>query len=356
MGLKISVSKVDPQADIVSLSVRAEPFSLFSYPYGLLDRKKKAVNLPKEVSTLTTMSSAVNSATSSIRHASGDGAKVVSADIYTTTVTSLYYYPFDKYSAIVEIQSATSNNNETSTPSGPMFWRTALLVRQRNLAIGWQVTVNKVTDPYDAFIPAVSPADDGAGFVRYTITLQRTTFVQFFAVITLVFMWILGTSAIMYAMDAMFLRPRTLAVGDATMFFMAVFAYGNMRNLMPDVPKIGVGVDYFGYIWIVLMLMGTSALIYARVVGQTVHPEPTMYDKVFNREYYLEWLAEDNKKKADEKKKTEEEKVKKLEEKEKKALEAEAQKAISLEDVKVENAAGGLPMHKEKVKRFWNCR
>lgn len=60
------------------------------------------------------------------------------------------------------------------------------------------------------------------------------------------------------------------------------------------------------------MLMGTSALIYARVVGQVVHNEPTLYDKVFNRPYYLEWTAEQAKKKAEEKKKEEEAKLKKV--------------------------------------------
>lgn len=58
---------------------------------GILDRKKVAYNGPKNVSTLTTMLSAINTVSASVRHTSGDGAKVITADVTTSTTTSLYF-------------------------------------------------------------------------------------------------------------------------------------------------------------------------------------------------------------------------------------------------------------------------
>ena len=51
---------------------------------------------------------------------------------------------------------------------------------------------------------------------------------------------------------------------------------------------------------IVLVLTGTCALVYCRMVAQYVHAQPTLYDRVLTRQYYHEWDAEQKKKKAEE--------------------------------------------------------
>ena len=39
--------------------------------------------------------------------------------------------------------------------------------------------------------------------------------------------------------------------------------------------------------------MGTNAMAFCKLIAQYIHNEPTFYDRVFNKQYYEDWLVED---------------------------------------------------------------
>eukprot|EP00955_Chlamydomonas_euryale_P112823 366164-Chlamydomonas_euryale.AAC.6 len=98
-------------------------------------------------------------------------------------------------------------------------------------------------------------------------------------------MWLLGSFATIYGIDALYVRPRNMMIDDVALFSALLFSMTGIRQVMPQVPPVGSGVDFFGFIWIMLMLMLVSVLVLCRLVGQYVHPQPTSWDRLFNREY-----------------------------------------------------------------------
>mgnify|MGYP001807106620 CR=1 FL=1 len=43
-----------------------------------------------------------------------------------------------------------------------------------------------------------------------------------------------------------------------------LFAMGNIRNVMPGIPGIGIGIDQYGYIWIMILLMASGKAYLSR--------------------------------------------------------------------------------------------
>ncbi|PNW78357.1 hypothetical protein CHLRE_09g400500v5 [Chlamydomonas reinhardtii] len=241
----------------------------------------------------------------------GDRVTSKKMELPLVPTTSLYLYPFDEYTATVTLVSSMTVSN-VNCP-------TALFVKQKNAVVGWVFTaklVPSVTDNRNV-LNFQNPTDpDSAITLTYEIYLKRTTFVQFFAVFVLMGLWLVSACSFCYAMDLLYIRPRNVTNGDATLFTAQLFAVVGTRNIMPGVPAVGVGVDFFGIIWIMIICLLTGGLVYARIVSQYVHKEPTLYDRLAKNDVWLDdWLKqqEDAEKMAKEKKEKEEERKKKIE-------------------------------------------
>ncbi len=74
-------------------------------------------------------------------------------------------------------------------------------------------------------------------------------------------MWLITSFLIGYGIDACYLRPRNVTMGDAGLFTGLLFALPGIRNAMPSVPPIGVAVDMFGFIWLMMFLMLTAVQV-----------------------------------------------------------------------------------------------
>eukprot|EP00198_Chlamydomonas_reinhardtii_P005869 XP_001695205.1 predicted protein [Chlamydomonas reinhardtii] len=205
----------------------------------------------------------------------GDRVTSKKMELPLVPTTSLYLYPFDEYTATVTLVSSMTVSN-VNCP-------TALFVKQKNAVVGWVFTaklVPSVTDNRNV-LNFQNPTDpDSAITLTYEIYLKRTTFVQFFAVFVLMGLWLVSACSFCYAMDLLYIRPRNVTNGDATLFTAQLFAVVGTRNIMPGVPAVGVGVDFFGIIWIMIICLLTGGLVYARIVSQYVHKEPTLYDRL----------------------------------------------------------------------------
>ncbi|KAG2441830.1 hypothetical protein HXX76_003438 [Chlamydomonas incerta] len=118
---------------------------------------------------------------------------------------------------------------------------------------------------------------------------EYTGTVKVFCVVILIGMWTLSSFACVYALDILFLRPRTAVLADAVMFCTLLFAMPGIRNVIPAVPPIGVGIDMFGFIWIMIMMMASGSMVLAKLVAQYVHTVPTAYDKLVRNELYKAW-------------------------------------------------------------------
>ncbi len=66
----------------------------------------------------------------------------------------------------------------------------------------------------------------------------------------------------------LYIRPRNAALGDASLFTGLLFAMPNIRKVMPGIPDaIGLGVDFYGFIWIMLIMMISVAACLARTAS-----------------------------------------------------------------------------------------
>ncbi|KAG2501041.1 hypothetical protein HYH03_000860 [Edaphochlamys debaryana] len=288
----------------------ARALAKVQYP-ALLDRtgriKAKDVLLKTDV-----VSSSASGADSLLTLKSGDRVFTRKMEIPLTPTTSLYMYPFDEYTGTVTMV--------TTLAAGDINYPTALIVQQKNAVVGWtlQASIVPTIEENRNVYNFTNPLDpDSAVTLTYTIKLKRTTFVQFFAVFVLIGLWLVSSCSFCYAMDLLYIRPRNATNGDATLFTAQLFAVVGTRNIMPGVPAVGVGVDFFGIIWIMIICLFTGAMVYARVMSQYVHKEPTVYDKVLKNQVWQDgWLAakEADKKSKKAKKDAEEERAKLIKE------------------------------------------
>ncbi|KAG2428184.1 hypothetical protein HXX76_011864 [Chlamydomonas incerta] len=241
----------------------------------------------------------------------GDRVTSKKMELSLTPTTSLYLYPFDEYTATVTLVSSMAVS-DVNCP-------TAVFVKQKNAVVGWTFAarlVPSITDNRNVFNFQDPKDPDSAITLTYEIYLKRTTFVQFFALFIMMGLWIVSACSFCYAMDLLYLRPRNVTNGDATLFTAQLFAVVGTRNIMPGVPAVGVGVDFFGIIWIMIICLLTGGLVYARIVAQYVHKEATLYDRLAKNEVWLDdWLKkqEDKEKMDKDKKEKDEERRRKME-------------------------------------------
>ncbi|KAG2454098.1 hypothetical protein HYH02_001137 [Chlamydomonas schloesseri] len=249
----------------------------------------------------------------------GDRAASRPVATVLTPIRGMYYYPFDSYYVDVRIQSYLLGPDGARLPL-------AVIVSQRNLVTGWVQQVSMVKNVFDNYnVWWLDPSENAGSdvLVGYRIHVQRSNFVKFFACLVLIVMWTLTAAALTYAVDLNFLRPRNAMMMECTMMITLLFAMGNIRNVMPGIPGIGVGIDQYGYIWIMILLMAAATTMLGKLTCQYVHPLPTLYDRLVRNECYTEWRKKEDDK---EKKAKEEAEKKKQEEAEKKQKEAEGKK------------------------------
>ena len=60
----------------------------------------------------------------------------------------------------------------------------------------------------------------------------------------------LVASAVAYTYDGLFIRVRTVIMAEAQIFITLMFAMTGLRASLPGVPPIGMGIDFFGFIWV----------------------------------------------------------------------------------------------------------
>jgi len=268
------LARLDPTSTTAVFSMTIAAKSDQPYPYGVVNQRRVSLEIPANVSLGVNVLSAESGR---IELRPGDVSASKRVNIDTQVLNSLYYYPFDSYKAVVRIDSTLSN--------GVLSWQMPVLVQQVTSAVGWQMFMVESVSPSDAFINAKGGNNDASSYLVYTVTIERTWFVKFFAVVVLIFMWLLASFATIYGIDGLYLRPRDMRIDDVALFSALLFSMTGIREVMPQVPPVGSGVDFFGFIWIMLMLMLVSVLVLCRLTGQYVHPRPTSWDRLFNRDY-----------------------------------------------------------------------
>ncbi|KAG2428185.1 hypothetical protein HXX76_011865 [Chlamydomonas incerta] len=238
------------------------------------------------------------------------GDRVTSKQMALSVIptASLYLYPFDEYTATVTLVSSMSVSGDVNCPI-------ALFIKQMNAVVGWKFDarlVPSITDNRNVF-DFQDPTDpDSAITLTYEIYLKRTTFVQFFAMFVLIGLWIVSSCSFCYAMDLLYIRPRKVDNFDATLFTTQLFAVVGTRSIMPGVPDVGVGVDFLGIIWIMIICLLIGGMIYARIVAQYVHPDATLYDRLAKNDVWLDdWLKKQEDKETMDKNKREREEERK---------------------------------------------
>ncbi|KAG1672991.1 hypothetical protein FOA52_005921 [Chlamydomonas sp. UWO 241] len=164
-----------------------------SYPYGILNRRKISLDIPKNVSLVANV---VTAEAGKLELKPGDVSVSKRLSNGVDVLHSSFYYPFDQYKATIAIDSTLGDGDSA-------FWQMPLLIQQTTRAVGWKSEMVESEDPTDSFIHPVSGTSDGSSYLTYQLTIERTWFVKFFAVITLIFMWLLGGFAFIYGIDAL---------------------------------------------------------------------------------------------------------------------------------------------------------
>lgn len=143
---------------------------------------------------------------------------IIAANIINGDFTLLIQYSFT-----VEVKTSISSSSSSSELN--QFWKVAAFIKQTNLVVGWDYVVSMfflltsnqmdlfespwciipyplqiqpISDPTQAFMESLIGNQDGSAEIEYLVTVSRTQFVQFFAVLVLVFMWLLSSFAVVY--------------------------------------------------------------------------------------------------------------------------------------------------------------
>ncbi|KAI9290689.1 hypothetical protein K502DRAFT_298086, partial [Neoconidiobolus thromboides FSU 785] len=135
----------------------------------------------------------------------------------------LSLYPFDKYQSLLEYGIWDEEENMYSP----------------NLVFETQTQGFELT--YDSDI-------DSEETQLLYINIRRSTTVLCFTILILLAMWCLSFAYLFIICKMVLLKlkpnPFLLPLGA-----MILFAFPNLRNVMPDVPVIGCWSDTFGYLW-----------------------------------------------------------------------------------------------------------
>ncbi|KAG2429183.1 hypothetical protein HYH02_014118 [Chlamydomonas schloesseri] len=318
---------MDPISNAASLNMELRLGTVNNAATGQLIDEYGRLRIPG----VTLNSDVVSSAgTQSMTLQAGDHVSTSGVDVVLTTPKKgIYYFPFDEYVGTVKILTYLGNATSDLGYRFPI----SVLVNQMNAATGWSQQVAQIQDLRSNYVfgfvgdSALNP--NSQVLVSYEITLKRNAFTQVhlnsiiksllihtrthrlppvlpgggyptcrvFCVIILLGMWVLSSFACIYAVDIVFLRPRNAVLADATLFSTLLFAMPNIRNVIPSVPPIGVGIDTFGFIWIMIMMMVSGSMVFAKLVAQYVHGLPTPYDKLVRNALYEEWKEKEREKK-----------------------------------------------------------
>lgn len=146
-------------------------------------------------------------------------------------------YPFDKYSAFLEVIVLSGENNGTDTASARVPSQAGM---HSNLG-DWAVDVN-----------AVDPGSGNRYVSAFDIKLRRAPASIAYSIFVIVLIWALALASVALVL-ALLHRP---IAADALVYLAALlFAFPVVRTTaLPGNPPVGVLVDYFGFFWTELIV------------------------------------------------------------------------------------------------------
>jgi len=173
-------------------------------------------------------------------------------------------YPFDSYSAFIDIETSILPFNGNLTNNGLL----PLTVFTLGALQGFTYT------------PQFQGNDDGSQLF-ITFTIQRSTTTRVFAVIVFLLMWCLSLSIFVAAMSVWFRGKNTELplVAISTALF---FALPNIRNSQPGVPSpVGTTEDMVGFFWNILLVAISAISLLIKWILQNKRPprNPTDVEK-----------------------------------------------------------------------------
>eukprot|EP00955_Chlamydomonas_euryale_P112824 366164-Chlamydomonas_euryale.AAC.7 len=151
------LARLEPSATSAVFGVTIVAKSDNPYPYGVVNQRRVALEIPKNVSLGVNVLSAESGR---IELRPGDVSASKRIDIDTQ---SLYYYPFDSYKATLRIDATLSN--------GYLHWQMPILVQQVTSAVGWQTVMVESVSPADAFINGKGGNNDGSSYLVYVVCI-----------------------------------------------------------------------------------------------------------------------------------------------------------------------------------------
>ncbi len=196
------------------------------------------------------------------------GDKSPSADVIVSSVDgSLERYPFDHYTALVDMYSSTPG------PDGKEKVIPSTLVIYGNFP-GWRVLSDYSTNDLPAADATLTYLPDySAGIVTAKVAVSRNGSTVSIVLLLLLAMVVLTVFALVVA-RAVSSRRKRIEATLAGWFAALLFAMVPLRTNMPGAPPIGQWIDFAVFLWVILGLMIALAVFMATWLADTPPPPP----------------------------------------------------------------------------------
>uniref|UniRef100_A0A0G4G4N3 Uncharacterized protein n=1 Tax=Chromera velia CCMP2878 TaxID=1169474 RepID=A0A0G4G4N3_9ALVE len=208
---------------------------------------------------------------------SGDPLEEQAAEYLLSANSPLFYYPFDRYSIDFTVQALLLQRDDgsstfTVTPvaSSP---GTSQVVQGDDIlpSIEESITVQPVEagvtlyPELHGWTANVGMSSEDGHQISVSVVFERSVAVKAMVIFIMALMWMTALCMLLSAIS--FTRTEeddsydvpALAVG-------LLFAMPFIRDVMPDVPTVGVSVDFLSYYWVLFLIVFATVLTIATIL------------------------------------------------------------------------------------------
>ena len=162
-------------------------------------------------------------------------------------------YPFDKYAADIDVYIMRSKTEEKKKPDAAAKPATddhaeAADKKEEAASEDMAISVDFLGSLPGYKIEAKKAKYTEADFVGIQTSVERSGTVKFFSMFVSILMWALSVG-VLFFVCALVLRGRKVEVNMFSFMSALLFAFYAVRNSQPNVPPIGVYIDFVGFFW-----------------------------------------------------------------------------------------------------------
>ncbi len=171
-------------------------------------------------------------------------------------------YPFDEHKAQVELYLTPGKPAEKKPEAKPAVYEgdpeAAAPKKEEDALEDIPINVDWFGSLPGYTIKAANSKDSDENYVLFDVGIDRSNVTVFFSIFVTALMWALSL-AVMFLMISVLFRGRKAEIAMFSFMAALLFAFYAVRNSQPNVPPIGVMIDFLGFFWAEI-IVGASLL------------------------------------------------------------------------------------------------